>query len=259
MNDWNPGQYLKFENERNKPITDLLSRVHLPCPKRVLDIGCGPGNSTGFLARRWPDAEMIGLDSSQAMLEAARERLPGPCWIECDATGDLSHLGRFDLVFSNAALQWMPDHERVVPAWFAMLKPGGVLAIQAPGNFNSPLHQALLATAGNEKWRGALQQAKPQNYRAARYYYDILSKFTDKFELWAVEYHHVLDSHEDMIEWYKGAGFRPYLAELDTRGQAAFLDDMLEQARALYPPQADGKILFEFRRLFFTAIKENKA
>jgi len=255
MGGWNPGLYLKFESERGKPIADLLSHVRLPRPARVIDIGCGPGNSTEFLAKRWPQAEIVGLDNSGAMLEAAAERLPGPRWVEGDAAGDLPQLGRFDLVFSNAALQWMPEHERVVPAWFAMLNPGGVLAVQVPSNFDSPLHQALLAMAQSEKWRGALPQARPQNYRAAGYYYDILSRLTGDFELWATEYHHVLESHEDMIEWYKGTGFRPYLEPLDARGQEAFLSDMLEQARALYPPQADGKILFGFKRLFFTAMK----
>jgi len=255
MADWNPGLYLRFESERGKPIADLLARVGLPCPARVIDIGCGPGNSTECLARRWPGAEIVGLDSSKAMLEAAARRLPGPRWVERDAAGDLSGLGPFDLVFSNAALQWMPAHERVLPAWFALLRPGGVLAVQAPNNFDSPLHQALLALAGSEKWRGALPQARPQNYRDAGYYYDILSRLTADFELWATVYYHVLDCHEDMIEWYKGTGFRPYLEPLDAPGQAEFLADMLEQARALYAPQADGKILFEFKRLFFTAVK----
>jgi len=255
MSDWSPGQYLKFERDRNKPVADLLGHVALPSPARVIDIGCGPGNSTEFLARRWPGAEIIGLDSSKAMLEAAKKRLPGLQWIEGDATGDLSGLGRFDLVFSNAALQWMPEHERVVPAWFSKLNPGGVLAVQVPGNYDSPLHQALLAMAGSEKWRGALPQARPQNYRAAGYYYDILSKLAGEFEMWATSYHHVLDAHEDIIEWYKGTGFRPYLEQLDEAGQVEFLADMLEQVRALYAPQADGRLLFEFKRLFFIAKK----
>ena len=246
MSDWNPGQYLKFESERNKAILDLLGRVGLPCPARAIDIGCGPGNSTEFLCRRWPGAEIIGLDSSKAMLEAAAKRLPGLQWIECDAAGNLSRLGKFDLVFSNAALQWMPDHERVVPAWFAMLKPGGVLAVQVPHNHESPLHLALLAYTESE----------PQVYRPAGYYYDILSRLTGNFEIWAIDYHHVLDSHEDMIEWYKGTAFRPHLARLNVQGQEKFLADMLSRARELYPLQADGKILFAFKRLFFVANKE---
>jgi len=151
MSGWNPGQYLQFENERNKPILDLLGRVGLPCPARVIDIGCGPGNSTQFLAKRWPEAEIVGLDSSGAMLEAARKRLPALHWIECDASQDLSHLGRFDLVFSNAALQWMPDHERLIPGLFALLNPGGVLAAQMPHTNATPLPPVLgAADAANQ-------------------------------------------------------------------------------------------------------------
>ena len=246
MSDWNPGQYLKFEGERGKPVLDLLGRVRLPCPARMIDIGCGPGNSTEFLAKRWPGAEIIGLDSSKSMLEAARKRLPDIRWAEYDASGDLSHLGTFDLVFSNAALQWMPAHEQVLPRWFGLLRPGGVLAVQVPHNHDSPLHRALLARDENN--------SRVTQYRPADYY-EILSRLTDEFEIWTTEYHHVLDSHEDMIEWYKGTGFRPHLERLDARGQARFLAEMLEQVRALYAPQSDGKILFAFKRLFFTAGK----
>jgi len=229
MSGWVPGQYLKFEAERGRPVTDLLGRVGLPCPARVIDIGCGPGNSTQFLAKRWPEAEIVGLDSDGAMLEAARKRLPALRWIECDATGDLSHLGKFDLVFSNAALQWMPDHERLIPGLFALLNPGGVLAVQVPHTNASPLHRFL---------EQPMQRIEPGRY------YDILSGLTDSFDLWATTYFHVMDSHGDIIEWYRG---KPNFTE--------FPNDILARVRELYPPQADGKILFEFKRLFFTAIK----
>jgi len=229
MSGWNPGQYLKFESERNKPITDLLGRVHLPCPARVIDIGCGPGNSTQFLARRWPEAEIIGLDSSKAMLEAAAKRLSNLQWIEQDASGDLSHLGKFDLVFSNAALQWMPDHKRLLPRLFALLNPGGVLAVQVPHTNASPLHRFL---------------EQPMRCIEPGRYYDILSGLTDSFDLWATTYFHVMDSHGDVIEWYRG---KPNFTE--------FPDDILARVRELYPAQGDGKILFEFKRLFFTATK----
>ena len=247
MSGWDPGQYLKFESERGRPVTDLLGRVRLPCPARVTDIGCGPGNSTQFLAKRWPEAEITGLDSDGAMLEAARRRLPSLHWIEGDASQDLSHLGKFNLVFSNAALQWMPDHERLLPRWFALLNPGGVLAVQVPHNHDSPLHRILLARGGNE--------SRVKQYRPAEYY-DILAKLTNVFEIWTIEYHHVLNCYEDVIEWYKGTGFRPHLEKLDGPGREAFLAEMLTHVRELYKPQADGKILFEFKRLFFTANRE---
>ncbi|MCL2486152.1 MAG: methyltransferase domain-containing protein, partial [Oscillospiraceae bacterium] len=160
-------------------------------------------------------------------------------------------LGKFDLVFSNAALQWMPEQERVVPGWFELLSPGGVLAVQLPNNFASPLHQAMLAMAQSEKWRSRIAEVRQIQYFSAGYYYDILAKLPGEFEIWTTTYQHVLDSHEDIVEWYKGTGFRPYLNQLDEQGQAGFLDDMLSEVRRLYPPRFDGKILFEFERLFF--------
>jgi len=208
MSDWDPGQYLKFESGRNKPIRDLIGHVDLPSPSRIIDIGCGPGNSTAFLAKRWPGAEIIGLDSSAAMLEAARKRLPGLQWMEKDAAGDLSGLGTFDLVFSNAALQWMPKHEKLIPGLFTLLNPGGVLAVQMPQNQDSPLHRALLQKNGD---------IRAQQYNNAGFYYDILSRLTGNLELWITEYQHVLDCHGDVIEWFKGTGFRPYLEKLDAR------------------------------------------
>jgi len=227
VSGWNPGQYLKFESERGKPVVDLLGRVGLPCPARVIDIGCGPGNSTEFLAKHWPQAEIIGLDSSGAMLEAAAKRLPGLRWVEHDASGDLSHLGKFDLVFSNAALQWMPDHERLVPGLFELLNAGGVLAVQVPHTNASPLHRFL---------EQPMQLIEPGRY------YDILSQLTDSFDLWVTTYFHVMDSHKDVMKWYRG---KPNFKELPA--------SVPELIRDLYVPQSDGKILFEFKRLFFVA------
>jgi len=190
------------------------------------------------------------LDNSKAMLKKARHALPQSNWVEHDAAGDLSSLGTFNLVFSNAALQWLPDHTRVVPGLFALLEPGGVLAVQLPHNYDNPVHLALRELAQSEVWRLKLP---PSRFHPVGYYYDILSALTDEFELWSTTYHHVLCSHDDIIEWYKGTGFRPYLDQLDTPGQDAFLADMLARVRQLYTPQADGKILFDFERLFFIA------
>jgi len=253
MADWNPAQYLKFERDRNKPIADLLNHVRLENPARIIDIGCGPGNSTGFLARRWPGVEVVGLDSSKAMLEKARQGLPGVEWIEQDATQDLSPLGGFDLVFSNAALQWLPEHERVIPNWFGLLKPGGVLAVQLPHNFNNPVHLALRDMA--KAWR---LTPPPSRFYPAGFYYDILAECTDEFELWTTIYYHVMHSHEDIIEWYKGTGLRPYLDQLNEQDSEAFLADMLAQVRQLYPVQTNGNILFDFERLFFVAENNKK-
>jgi len=253
MSDWNPEQYLKFENDRNKPIIDLLNHIELKSPKRIIDIGCGPGNSTGFLARQWPQAEVIGLDSSAAMLEVAKRNFPELKWVQHDATNDISHLGKFDLVLSNAAMHWMQNHDHIVPGFFNLLNPGGVLAVQIPHNYDSPLDQALQAISNSEKWRDQLSANSPVKYYPAGYYYDILSNLTADFEIWITRYHHILNFHEDIIEWYQGTGFRPYLNQLDEKGKVEFLTDILVQVKQLYTPQVDGKIIFDFKRLFFMA------
>ena len=255
MADWNPALYLQFEAERNKPIRDLLAHVDCHAPGRVIDIGCGPGNSTRFLAARWPAAELVGLDRSKAMLEAARKALPGARWLEGDAAGELSELGAFDVVFSNSVLQWLGDHDRVISRWFGLLKPGGALAVQLPHNTASPLHLALMALVQSDAWHGKFSEFRQVSHLSPGYYYEVLSALPCVFELWTTIHHHVLGSHADMIEWYRSTGFKPYLDQLGAAEQRLFLDEMRTEIRRLYPPQADGKILFDFERLFFVAVK----
>ncbi|MFA6697585.1 MAG: methyltransferase domain-containing protein, partial [Eubacteriales bacterium] len=140
---WKPNLYLSFERERTQPSIDLMTRINLDKPYRIIDIGCGPGNSTNILKLRWPEAELIGLDDSEAMIQQAKEKYKDIKWVLADATGDLSSLGTFDIVFSNAAIQWMPNHPALIKNMFKLLNKGGVLAVQVPYTEEMPIHTDL--------------------------------------------------------------------------------------------------------------------
>jgi trans-aconitate 2-methyltransferase len=209
--NWNPDQYLKFANERTQPSIDLAARINVDNPESIIDVGCGPGNSTQVLKRRWPVAKISGLDSSPEMIKKAREDFPDMEWIIADApTFEFDR--QYDIIFSNAAVQWMPNHETLLPKLLENVNRGGALAVQVPANDGSPLHQAVLAVSSSSKWSRFTSGAeKSINYKSVEYYYDILSRISSKFDIWETVYYHVLDSHVGLIEWYKGTGMRPFL------------------------------------------------
>ena len=254
MTKWNPELYLKFEDERTQPARDLLARVNLHDPAAIIDIGSGPGNSTQVLHERWPGARITGLDSSPEMIEKARHKYPQQNWILADAAAWQPET-LFDLVFSNATLQWIPDHERLVPALFAGVQEGGALAVQVPANSGSPLHQAVLSVSQAPAWRDSMAGCSSLlNYRQPGYYYDLLSRLTGHFQIWTSVYYHVMQTHQDLIDWYSSTGMRPYLERLPGDEQRReFQAQVLDACRPAYPAQQDGKILFPFQRLFFVA------
>ena len=149
MSDWNPKQYLKFEAQRTQPSLDLAMRLRRYAPKSILDLGCGPGNSTAVLREVFPDAALCGLDSSQNMIDKARAAHPALSF----RLGDVQALeGTYDLLFSNACLQWLPDHRRLLPHLMHSLNDGGVLAVQIPMNPDEPLFRIIRQTAADPKW-----------------------------------------------------------------------------------------------------------
>ncbi len=254
MSDWKPELYLKFERQRTQPSIDLTARIDLAAPKRIIDIGCGPGNSTAVLANRWPDANITGLDSSPAMIAQAGQTNKDITWVCADASNGLSALGRFDIVFSNAAIQWMPDHETLLPKLFSLLEGGGVLAVQVPNTTNMPIHIVLKALVKSGEWHDKLGDITTHSTCAAPTYYDILSKLTPDIDLWETHYHHVMDSHNALVQWYTSTGLRPYLNALENENDKdAFLADFENTLQNAYPTQTDGKVLFTFVRIFFIA------
>ena len=248
---WNAGQYLKFAEERTRPCRDLAARVKVMNPRRVIDLGCGPGNSTEVLAGRWPDAEITGLDSSPAMIETARQSQPRHSWVMGDVGEWAACDGeRFDVVFSNAAMQWVPDHAVLFPR---LLARANALAIQMPGNVNAPAHQLMRELAASH---GFHDKVREWHAHDESFYYDVLASRAARLDIWVTEYLHVLSDAEAIVEWYKGTGLRPFLEALDDdAARERFLAEYTELVRAHYLPRADGRVLFPFRRIFVVAYR----
>jgi trans-aconitate 2-methyltransferase len=257
MPTWNPAQYLQFAEERSRPCRDLAERVKIASPRTIVDLGCGPGSSTAVLAARWPDAAITGLDSSAEMIAAARERYPGRHWIAGDIGGwAREDRPRFDLVFSNAALQWVRDHDAILRRLFARVRPGGALAVQIPSNWNSPAHREMRALAALPKWSPLMARAHVADWHTEdpAYYYDVLTPLAARLDLWDTEYLHVMDSVEGIVDWYRGSGLRPFLEALSSDAEReAFVAEYTGRIRSHYQPRPNGKVLFPFRRTFMVA------
>jgi trans-aconitate 2-methyltransferase len=256
MTDWNAQQYLKFEDERTRPARDLLAQVPLQEARKVVDIGCGPGNSTELLVRRWPQASVTGVDTSADMLRQARERLPGHTFIEANIAHWAPSAGT-DVLFANAVFQWVPDHIRQLKRLVSTLARGGVLAVQMPDNLDEPSHILMREVAQLEPWRKQLSKAvelrdalpKPGGY------YDALRPLCARIEIWHTIYNHVLDDAASVVEWVKGTGLRPFVDPLEPPERKAYLTEYTARIAASFLPQADGKVLLRFPRIFIVAVK----
>ena len=249
---WNPDQYLKFAGPRLRPAVDLLSRVQpRRPPATVVDLGCGAGNVTGLLADRWPTAAIEGVDSSATMLAKARADGPAATWTEADLA-TWSAAGPIDVLFSNAALHWLDDHDDLFPRLAAMVSGGGVLAVQMPRNHGAASHICMTEAAG--PWHDRLATVlRPSPVATPETYYDMLAPHVADLDIWESVYTHVLEGDNPVVEWTKGTALKPLLDALDEAARADFLADYGARIRAAYPPRADGRTLFPFRRLFIVA------
>lgn len=256
MSDWNANQYLKFKNERTQPAIDLVNRIDNINPKKIADIGCGPGNSTQVLAARFTDAYILGVDNSENMISSAKQNYPEMDFAICDICADLSILDRdFDVVFSNACIQWVPDHKRLIAELMRLLKKGGVLAVQIPMNFNEPIHRIIKEFSTSEKWNHFFPEKRVFYSLSQSEYFDVLSENTEVFNIWETVYYHVMHSWQDILEWYRSTGLRPYLAVLPEDRKAEFEEDIMKRLVKEYPRQNNGEVIFRFPRFFFTAKK----
>ena len=252
MRDWSPSTYLKFEDERTRPARDLLAQVNVDGPRKVVDMGCGPGNSTELLAQRYPEAKLVGLDSSPNMLAEARLRLPRAEFEIADAR-TWTPGPETDVVFANAIYQWVPDHLAVLPKVLATLEPGAVLAVQMPDNMAEPTHRLMREVAAAGPWAERLKDAARDPLPPVRTYYDALKPFASRLDIWHTIYNHVLADAAAIVEWVKSTGLRPFIDPLGEAEREAFLAAYLERIAAAFPPTVDGKVLLRFPRLFIVA------
>ncbi len=255
MPNWDPDQYLHFADHRIRPALDLLSRIPLIDPETVWDLGCGTGNITRLLRERWPGADVTGLDSSSEMLEQARE-LPGITWVR-GPIEDWAPRGPVGVIFANASLHWVPDHERLFPRLAGHLTPGGVLAVQMPRNFDLPSHALLYETARDPDWadRVGHLSTDPAVQEPTRYY-EFLTATCESVEVWETIYVQVLSGPDPVAQWTRGTAARFYLEELGPDAEA-FMADYAARLREAYPLRPDGTTLFPMRRLFVVAVKES--
>jgi trans-aconitate 2-methyltransferase len=259
---WDPRQYALFAGHRGRPYADLLGRVVAPSPRIVVDLGCGPGELTLGLAQRWPDARIIGVDSSPEMLERARtlDAAGRVEWVEAAAEDwdPTAHGAPIDVLVTNATLQWVPSHLRMIPAWVAGLAPGGTFAMQVPANFDAPSHRLMREVAArhprSDDLRSGLDRAQavelPETYAA------LLLDLTAEVDVWQTTYQHVLPAPADgphpVLEWVRGTGLRPVIGVLADDERAVFLADYERELEAAYPRRG-FVVLFPFTRIFAVA------
>jgi trans-aconitate 2-methyltransferase len=256
MSQWNPELYLRYEKERTQPSRDLVARIPIDAPEAIIDLGCGPGNSTAILRKRWPGAAITGLDSSPAMLEAASKSDPGTHWIQANIA-EWQEEDRFDLVFANASLQWVAGHRELCRRLLCSVRSGGFLAFQMPALYDQPASIGILEVAKSDRWRPfELATRSKLTVELPACYYEYLAPFSSDLVLWETVYIHVLNDHKAIVEWYRSTQLRFYLDALpDGATKEAFEEDVVNVYRERFPTQRDGKVLFPFRRLFVIARK----
>jgi trans-aconitate 2-methyltransferase len=248
---------LQFKNERTQPAIDLVEKINLDKPKNIIDIGCGPGNSTQVLVNRWPNSIVIGLDASKNMIEKAKKDFPNQIWIY-DKAENITDDKKYSLVFSNASLQWMEDHKRLIPKLWKIVDNNGVFAAQLPKFETMPINIAIHNILGKEQW-GKCSENDYWNNRIhdLNYYYELLSTFTEEIILWETHYYHILPSVQGIIDFVYSTALKPYLEKLDTeKEKREFENDILQECKKYYKEQPNGKVLFPFERMFIIAYKK---
>ncbi len=253
MNDWNSNQYTKFEKERTLPSIDLINRINIT-PESILDIGCGPGNSTNQLYEHFSDADILGIDNSDNMLSKAKKTYPHLKFNKCFVPDELDNMGSYDLIFSNACLHWIPDHKNLFPRIMNKLNHGGIFAVQMPLVQDAMFYKVLNTLISQNKWK-KLNAIQNFHNLTPNETYDVLSEISKEISMWETTYYHIVPSYISVIDWYKGSGLRPYLEMLDSTEQTEFLNELLEMIKNNYPVQADGCVILKMPRLFFTAIR----
>lgn len=256
---WDPSQYLKFEDHRLRPALELLDRVPLQAPKVIYDIGCGAGQITHLMAERWPEAKVYGLDNSPEMLAKASAQPSRIEWIEADINS-WSPDDKPDLIYSNATLQWVTEHQTLFPRLASLLQSDGCLAVQMPLSWGMPSHRLMRETLvdggvggtmlGSEELRQSVGRKWVED---AADYYDLLEDVCRSVDIWETEYLQILSGEDPVLEWVQGTGLRPILNGLQDEERTQFLAEYRQRLRVAYPLRANEHTLYPFRRLFIVA------
>lgn len=250
---WDPGQYLQYSEPRLRPARDLLARIPPIDARSIYDLGCGTGNVTRLLSERWPAACVTGVDDAPDMLARARAQLPTIRWVE-QSIANWRADAPPELIFSNAALHWLSDHETLFLRLIEALAPAGILAVQMPHNFHAPSHTAMHDVARDGRWHSRLVNLLgPAPVHDAHFYYSLLEPHVRTLDIWQTEYLHVLEGEDAVKEWAKGTWLKRFLLALPEGDRTAFEAEYARRVRAQYPPRPDGRTLFPFRRLFIVA------
>lgn len=248
MADWNPSLYLKFADERTRPAAELTARIVQQPVKLAVDLGCGPGNSTALLRAAWPEARIIGVDNSAAMLAQAAKALPDCEFITANIE-DWQPSEPADVIYANASLQWLTEHQTLFPRLVRQLANSGVLAVQMPDNWQEPSHTLMRQVAEELGFPERSRQPLP----SVQQYYDMLTNSGCEVDIWRTTYYHSLESHQAIVDWLQATGLRPYLQDLDEAEKNVFLERYLTLLQQHYPLQCNGKVLLLFPRLFIVA------
>ena len=258
---WDPAQYLKFSDHRLRPALDLMARVPLTNPRRIYDLGCGSGHITRMLADRWPAATVVGMDNSPQMLAQARKTPSRVRWEHADLA-EWQPDATPSLLFSNAMIQWLPDHHQLIPRLCLLLPSGGCMAVQAPLSWDLPSHRLMRETLADGGAGGvplgspALRQTVENRWlHDPDFYYDLLAPDASHLDVWTTEYLQALTGSDPVLEWVTATSLRPILAGLGEVDRATFLNEYRERLGRAYPTRPDGVTLYPFRRLFFVAVR----
>lgn len=249
---WSAKQYSAFENERTRPVRDLVAALNVQPVRTAIDLGCGPGNSTEVLAQRFPHAKVTGMDSSEDMVIAARKRLPELSFELADIAS-WNPPESYDVILANASLQWLPDHAELYPRLVSKLAPGGSLAVQTPDNIDEPAHRLAREVAASGPWASKIGHTTHNERHTASYYYELLRPLCSRVEVWRTTYFHPLAGAAAVVEWFKSTALKPYLDPLDGDEKAGFLERYQAEIGKAYPQLGDGTVLLPFPRLLLVA------
>ena len=253
MPKWDASHYLRYGTERTRAAADLLARIDLESPQNIVDLGCGPGNSTALLRHRWPDANLLGVDSSAEMIATAKKTFIDQQWLQCEVNLWKPQIP-YDLVYANATLHWLPNHDELLGQLFNYVATGGALAFQIPSAIYPTVRKLVFEISRQSQWNDRMIEPRSRlTMESPDFYYDQLIQTSSNIDIWETEYMHELDSKQAIVDWISSTGLRPFMDALDTDEQTEFKMELRSQVNDAYDLRADGKVLFPFRRTFVIA------